>query len=689
MDTFLKLTSTKKDLNCNCISPFYINSITGVNPITGNDYTPDDVDKIKTSLYRISNAKGCQVGVCCDPKDPFSTIDQDYMNSFIKKYPKIQPVYDGSTLKSISLSTSTNVNTSGWIDPTPYFVCKITKAKISPTDKPTIFKADNLVSDCFTDQCNSAEQITLNNLVSGAKREMLQSTSFDDQNAAEAIRRGDINYVKEFIRKYKQVDAPLMHDGYNNRLIHIASENGKETSSDDILYMLISLKANINIKNKYNETPLHYAVRANKMENANKLISQGADLTISTAKGETPMFYAVKQANMGMIRLLYAGGSTVLNLDKDGNNLIHYCILYAKSGDTVSDDAKADIIRFLLDSGVSSEQKNKNGKTPLELTQGRINRELNKECTSGNTPFDDTVKEAFFNVKTDKNNREGFTSGNEVSSYTPDHISLLQIQTMLFNNILRNNPDKYSKYVSVNDIPKGSPIEILDTVCVGEGLTGNEDSYECVEKGGQLVKVLNKTTKIKLELIPEEQSAIDNIPQKDLYFDKSDKPTPTQTLPSNIARFNQSVMGQSSSVPQTTGMMYSVGDNSSNQVLLPTVPNKPIVKDSSPSSAQPPSASIPSGKSPKVTFSMPPEHPPFIDENDEEVKKCKKEAILNSTKLINNTTHTTLANIILPTFTQSVSSTFSFGDYWWLFVIIILIIVIIGGAFLYKKYKSQ
>ena len=31
MNTFLKLSSTKKNQNCNCISPFYIDNISGIN----------------------------------------------------------------------------------------------------------------------------------------------------------------------------------------------------------------------------------------------------------------------------------------------------------------------------------------------------------------------------------------------------------------------------------------------------------------------------------------------------------------------------------------------------------------------------------------------------------------------------------------------------------------------------------
>ena len=86
MDTFLKLTSVKDKNNCNCISPFYINDISGINPNTGRDYAPEDKDILKTAFYRVSNARGCDVSVCCDPNDPSKTPDEKFYYSYKNLY---------------------------------------------------------------------------------------------------------------------------------------------------------------------------------------------------------------------------------------------------------------------------------------------------------------------------------------------------------------------------------------------------------------------------------------------------------------------------------------------------------------------------------------------------------------------------------------------------------------------------
>ena len=85
MESYYKVSSTKKQKNCNCISPFYINDISGINPNTGHDYTTDDVNILKTALFRVSNARGCDVSVCCDPNDPTSTPDANFTNQFLQK----------------------------------------------------------------------------------------------------------------------------------------------------------------------------------------------------------------------------------------------------------------------------------------------------------------------------------------------------------------------------------------------------------------------------------------------------------------------------------------------------------------------------------------------------------------------------------------------------------------------------
>lgn len=653
METYLKLASVKNDKNCNCISPFYINGISGINPNTGRDYSTEDLDIMKTALYRISNAKGCTVSTCCDPNDPTSTPDAAFTKQFTQKYPKIMPMYEGSQLISIKLSTTKNVRESGWQDPAPYFICKITKATIQPTSDPTIFKAVNLVSDCYNDSCSSAETITVNNLLQNSTADM-QYTTVDDARVSQAILEDNITYVKEYVRKYKKVDIPLTNTDYRNRMIHLAAGS----QHNRILTMLIALKANLNIQNKLGETPIHFAVRAKNLDNISALLGQGVDLTIPTAKGETPMFYAMATGDMRVVSMLYTNNSPVLGVDAQGNNLIHYCILncpsYKEDDETVP-NTKSEIIQWLIEHGVSVEQKNNAGISPLMLTQRQINREVNKECAQGIQAEQADVIEKFFGSRdaSSSSGSRGGVSSQDLSGYTPEHLSLLDIQTKLFNNVIRNNPGKYGGYISVADIPAGAPIEVLDTVCVGgTGITGNEDSDECIAKGGQLVKIKNKTTKIKLELLPEEESSTDTVSQKDLYYNKDPKRVPKGTVPSVIQDYNSSLQNaRNQTKPQTTvGMTYPMTTSSSNmlqsledklglsetentnpQTTAPqSQPTVPSITASIPSTPTTPSTTSPSATTE--------EHPSILDENNAIVSKCRRDAMRNSEKIAKTTT---------------------------------------------------
>jgi ankyrin repeat protein len=722
MNTYVKLSSIKSDnKNCNCITPFYIDNITGINPNTGRNYSNEDEDIIKTALYRISNAKGCSVDVCCDANDPTKNPDPAFTTKFKKRFPKILPIYERNSLTAIKLSTK-DTTERGWIEPSTHMICKISKASINDTTEPNIKIATNLVKDCFTNQCSNVEQITLNNLLQSSKADMTY-TYVDDARVSQSIREGDISYVKEYIRKYKVVDSPLTNDDYNNRLIHIASE-----SKDlEILNMLLALKANINIKNKINETPIHFAVRSKIIDNIDALLIQGVDLSIANVKGETPMFYAVKAGSLRIIRMLYNNNSPIIGTDKDGNNLIHYCIKYSPAFDDIYDysversldrSSKRDIIRFFIERGLNTEQVNKAGITPLELTQKEINIEINKECADGIVKENDSINELFFNQKP---NREEFSNSNsnsnsnskskgigaqlianELDEYTTEHKQLLEIQTLLFNNVIRNNPKKFNDYISVDDIPKGSPIEVLDTVCVGTDMTGNEDSDECIAKGGSVVKIKNKTTKIKLELIPEEETEIDKVDESELYYRKNPIKIPKKTVPPQIQNYNDTIIAPTD-VPQTTGITYNIGETSSNSVDGNGVssgfnpkPTQSIINDKS---------KLEQIEQPNIQSKIPKQlslqeqllasvtslnsHPPMFNDYDEIVHKCKKDATLNSQKIQTTLPQNTFPASTMAQTIQSFTDKYKMPMIIFGVIILLLIIGIIGYHFFYKNQNTQ
>jgi ankyrin repeat protein len=624
MDTFLKLTSIPKNKQCNCITPFFLADLNGINPTTGRNYTDDERSTIRSAVLRMSNAKNCTLSSCCDPRADYKSIDPKFLNTVASKFSHYQLINKNGSLHQIYLWDIENAKEekpdNNWKSMEPYIVCKISKAEIKDHETiPYIKVASKLVNDCFINNCDNTEILKLENIIAGSKVDM-NNTFVDDMKVVSSIKDGDLVYLKEYIRTYGMVDQPLTNDNENNRILHLVAQYG----TPDMLDLILALKPKLDITNVDGDTPLHLSSLSGKVDNTEKLIGQGAPLNIPNINKEFPIHKAIQSGNFELVRLLYNNGAGLMYYDKNGNNLLHYTVLYAPENEN-----KVPLMQFLLEHGLNSEEKNKQGKTALELTKMKLDK-LDKSSylkkyltgnekktgeTSGVAKYvvvnDDDYTEGFENTSSDtssswwssipsyfgsgsqlgvgsllsgyiggasstnitsttttlpetsssvvsstdirqkqnlynnkaikvelpvKYDKEGLLiEDNEPKINEPVQIqqpnmqelsqgnrNLLEIQTMLFNNILVNNKEKYlNKYININDVPKGGPVMGLYDLCVGENVNGTEDSEECLAKGGRLAKVKNATTRIKLQMIPaSNQSKIDAIKDEDLMMPK-------------------------------------------------------------------------------------------------------------------------------------------------------------------------
>ena len=195
---------------------------------------------------------------------------------------------------------------------------------------------------------------------------------------------------------------------------------------------------------------------------------------------------------------MYNKGVSIMDVDKEGNTLLHHILK-----DAPNTQEKSKLVRYLIERGIDIEKENKKGETPLMYIHNRL-EELK-------TP----IPESQYQIEPFK------VSEREIHHFTDEERELLESQTLVFNSILRRNPNKYGGYINVNQVPKGAPLEILDHNCVGhDGIMGIEDEAECIRQGGNFVKIKNTTTKVKLELLPESEKEIDAVEQEELYYDK-------------------------------------------------------------------------------------------------------------------------------------------------------------------------
>ncbi len=143
-----------------------------------------------------------------------------------------------------------------------------------------------------------------------------------------------------------------------NKLLFQAVKNGDL----DKIKRLLSEGANVNAKDYYGKTPLHYAVDKGYLNIAKYLISKGANVNAKDDYGWTPLYYAFFDANLDMVKYLISKGANVNAKDDYGKTPLHY-----------SDCRYLDVIKYLIKKGADVNARDKYGHTPLNYVRGKYN----------------------------------------------------------------------------------------------------------------------------------------------------------------------------------------------------------------------------------------------------------------------------------------------------------------------------
>jgi ankyrin repeat protein len=594
MDTFYKLTATDPELKCNVLKPFDYNKLkTEINPINGRPLFEKDIKAAKTSFKRIANSKSANIGLCCDVLDD-NNVDQQKLQEFKTKFPYARPIYENDKITSyqvlspgdlneIDFETKKQTYGPGWQSMNANIICKIGKATILKTSDPYLYEIQNLTPNCNDNNCDNYENITLDHLMSTVKNEITY-TAMDDQKVEQAIIDGNYDAMRNYLIKYNNSNIKLTHNDYNNNLFHIAAANYNKNNSSikkkqqKIVELLYSIKTDFNAQNVYGNTPLHLACIHGNMDIVLALCRMNADTNLKNHNGETPIMLAsiyedndelnLEKSNLSMVRILYNNGAKIDIEDDDGNNLLQYIIL-----NTPNDDIKSKLVRYLLDRGINAEHKNKKGLSVLEVLYKvlekhnleKINEviitkveddELNSKYGTGdfntNELFEDIKNSNKSNKSNNSNNNKNLKNMNNVSSRRLEDLTdlereLLEIQTLITNYIIRTNED-LKGYVNVSKITekiKGGYIHINYKQCSGtdSNLMGIEDEEQCKAMGGEMVDIINPTTMVKIELIPESEKEINAQEQLELYLEKKPESKPLVELPHHSPNFHKNIYG--------------------------------------------------------------------------------------------------------------------------------------------------
>jgi ankyrin repeat protein len=108
-----------------------------------------------------------------------------------------------------------------------------------------------------------------------------------------------VNNSSEIIKK-KPYLANLKDYEYGNSLLHMLAYSDKEAQ----MSLLLSYNADINDRNKNNETPLHWAATNGCIRAAALLINAGADVNICDNSGSYPLHCAAENGHSEIVALL-------------------------------------------------------------------------------------------------------------------------------------------------------------------------------------------------------------------------------------------------------------------------------------------------------------------------------------------------------------------------------------------------
>lgn len=167
----------------------------------------------------------------------------------------------------------------------------------------------------------------------------------------------NLSYVQFIVENLPNKEKDINKvDSIGNSALHLAVTL---KNMDEIIPYLIQNGADINLSNNKGQTPLHLACGKNRIENVNiLLVEPKIKYNPIDNQGFTPLIKACASQAYDVVKCLLRSKDININLkDKSGNTALHY----------LCEDEKFDIAIQIIKEGGDVEDKNNNGKTPLDL----------------------------------------------------------------------------------------------------------------------------------------------------------------------------------------------------------------------------------------------------------------------------------------------------------------------------------
>ena len=189
----------------------------------------------------------------------------------------------------------------------------------------------------------------------------LKGYTADEAGLFSAVKMNDVVILKAFF------DAGINPNAQNESgetLLTFAIQNAEIKT-----VKVLMDKADLNLKDKKGNSPIHLALLLNKEEVFNKMLEKNADVNVGgrdkKLENQTVLYIAVYRQDEALVQKLLEKGANPNQADGEGS----IPLVEAVVGGAVN----TDIVKLLLDKGANPNIQEKNGATPLIHIAGNKN----------------------------------------------------------------------------------------------------------------------------------------------------------------------------------------------------------------------------------------------------------------------------------------------------------------------------